>query len=461
MPDIRLDVATTRSELRRMHEQLAEGDGAAVTLGLGSPLHPVTPGQYSAWLQLILTWGQDTIERELEVSADTLVRVEERQPLSDIEVLAIFLAEVVLVNGEDVTSRVQPQVRQVLVDRDVLTEHHGDGSAPTLSLLLAAHTFTNRTSPELHAPWEGEVGVEETARSLYHDIWPLPRSTDGLRSPLVEFSEVAVPHDAPTHLTRVHVPTDHPAGPGAPFTPLGGRAPQIRGLARDMATEVRVQPKPLRDEVGEILFELIQNTEWHASRWAGGRTGASCRVVSFREYTYDRIELDAAEAFDPNFARYVLAAMTAAERRQGRQVKRITLGSANVVDSGVGLAKSVALSLDEGHMFNQQTEVNYLRAALSKNLKRGRRFSMGAIGLARVQQSLTNLNGFMAVRTGTVELLRDFVQRPFEPLPERARSAPPALLLDWIPPREEDFVVGPRVGTAVTVVYPVDFELST
>lgn len=459
MPHIRLEPSTTRSELRDAHEAISAGDGAAVTLTIGDNLQALTPGQFSAWMQLILTWGQDVIGRTLELSPEALERVQSRAPLSDIEVLAILLAEVIVVANVDVTSDVQPPVRDVLAERNVLTQHQGDGAAATWSLLLAAHTFTNRTSPDLHAAWEGELAVEETARTLYHDIWPLHSAPNALRAPLLEFGELAVPNRAPTHITRGVTTERTLNGQTQPFVNLGARAPRTRGLALSLATEVRQQSKPLHDEVGEMLFELVQNTEWHAAKWAGGRTGANCRAITFREYSYDRDQLQAAEAFDPNFVAYVRAAADYAQQRVGRRVERAIFGSVTVIDSGVGLARSVALSLDEEHLLSGETEVRYLIAALSKNLKR-RRVDLGNIGLARVQQSLTNLNGFMSIRTGTVELLRDFVTNPFEPLPERAHKAPPSLILEWIPPREMDFVVGPRLGTAVTVAYPVDFEVA-
>lgn len=459
MPHIRLEPSITRSELRDAHELIAAGDGAAVTLVLSDSLHALTPGQFSAWMQLILTWGQDVIGRTLELSPRALARIQSHTALSDIEVLAILLAESVIVADVDVTSDVQPLVREVLAERNVLTQHHGDGAAKTWSLLLAAHTFTNRTSPELHAAWEGEVAIEETARTLYHDIWPLPSAPNALRAPLLEFGEVALPNPAPTHITRWGATERAANGEIKPFVSLGARAPRARGLALSLATEVRQQPKPLHDEVGEMLFELVQNTEWHAAKWAGGRTGANCRAISFREYSYDRDQLQAAEDFDPYFVAYARATADYAQERAGRRVERAVFGSVTVIDSGVGLARSVALSLDEEHLLSGDTEVRYLIAALSKNLKR-RRVDLGNIGLARVQQSLTNLNGFMSLRTGTVELLRNFVANPFEPLSERAQKAPPSLILDWIPPREMDFVVGPRLGTAVTVVYPVDFEVA-
>lgn len=457
MPKIHLEWSTTRSELRQAHELIAELDGSPVALALGQSLRPNTPGQYGAWIQLVLMWGQDTTQRVLLLETDTIARISRGQPLSDVEIVAVLLAEEVWNGDVNVTEQVQPPARTEFVKRNVLTAHTGDGDELTSSLLLASHIFSNLTSPELHAAWEGELAVEETARTLYHDIWPMDTAPQVLRQPLPEFGEVAVPGNTPTHITRTELIPGDSNGAATHFSSLGARAPRQRGVALELASQHRSREKPVYDEVGEMLFELVQNTEWHASKWPGGRTGANCRVVSFREYSFDPGQLNAAEIFDPNFVKYVRAAAQSAQRRLKRKVTRVTLGSATVIDSGVGLARSVAMSLDEEHLLTPQTEVSYLIKALSKNLKR-RRVDLGNIGLARVQQSLTNLSGFMSIRTGTVEILRDFVTTPFEPLSGQPRKAPPSLILDWIPPREEDFIVGPRLGTDVTIVYPVAFE---
>lgn len=456
MSRIRLEPSVTRAELRDAHELIVAGDGAPLTLTLGDDLQARTPGQFSAWMQLVLAWGQDVSGRTLEITPAAQQRIISGDPLSDLEVFAVLLAETVLVTGVDITAEVQPPIREVLSKRRVLTSHHGDGVAATRSILLASHVFTNLTSPDLHASWEGELAIEESARTLYHDVWPVSSAPDVLRSPMVDFGEVVLPAGNPTHIART---TTIEGQDPKPISTLGARAPRARGLAHALATTVRQQPKPLHDEVGEMLFELVQNTQWHASKWPGGRTGANCRAIAFREYSYTKAELDAANAFDPNFVAYVKAAADRAQAQTGSRIGRVVMGSVTVIDSGVGLAKSVALSLDEDGPPSADTEIQYLIAALSKNLKR-RRADLGNIGLARVQQSLTNLNGFMSLRTGTVELLRDFVRTPFEPIPNRPKKGTSALIVDWIPPREEDFVVGPRLGTAVTIVYPVDYEVA-
>lgn len=457
---VQIEQSSSRAHLRAAHEAL---DGleaeSAVELELGSPLHPRTPGQFSAWLQLVLTWGQNFHTRHLRLTDEALTRIRTGADLSDIEVVAVTLATVVRnPDGSDVTAEIAPLVRDVLEQRDVLTTHSGDGDEKSASLLLASQTFTNATSPELHAPWESRLAIEETARTLYHDVWAPTSAPRTLRTPLVEFGEEAVPEKSPNHITRTRVPDRHPSPPkDGLFVNLGRRAPQPRGFALDWATAVRAQAKPLHDEIGEILFELIQNTQWHATSWPGGRTGANCRAIHFREFGFTREQLREAETFDPHFVAYARAVANFAREHVARPIERARFGAVTIVDSGAGLARSVALSLGEEHLLTSQTEVNYLIKALSKSLK-VRRADMGNIGLTRVQQSLTNLRGFMSIRTGTVEILRDFASRPFEPVAKFAGPPPAALFLDWVPENHDDFEVGPRIGTAVTVVYPVDFE---
>lgn len=454
MTTVRLGPATTRSELRDAHLRLAEGDGGAATLVLEDGLHSRTPAQFSAWVQAVFTWGQDVRGRTLEVSGAAVDRFAAGEALSDVEVFAAILAETIISDGVDVTAVVQPAAREILVERDVLTSHDGDGAGSMSSLLLAAHTFSNRVSPELHARSNGSFGIEESARTLYHDIWP---SEMPVRQPLLEFGEEAVTDGEHTYVTRRVTPDSHPHRPGQPFTNLGSRAPQIRGVARDLATRVRVQAKPLHDEVGELLFELVQNTEWHAVQQSGGRTGANCRALSFREYTYDLDALDPSTLFDPNFASYVGSVLETAHAAGHTELRQVTLGSVTIVDSGVGLARSVATAMGEDDRLNASTEIGYLIKALSKHLKR-RRAELGNIGLARVQLVLTNLNGFMSVRTGSVEILRNFVTKPFDFIdPAKPHTSTTPLMVEWIPADVNDFVAGPRLGTAVTIVYPVDF----
>lgn len=448
---IALNSYSTREQLREANLALADASDE-VTLALEDALAPRTPNQLASWTQLVLTWGQNLEQRLLELSTDTVRAFVQGRPPSDIEVLAVFLAgRVVDGDGEDVTDVVRGPARVALGRRNTLTHH--DSSA---SVLLAAHSFTNRTSLDLHALWEGKPAIDETARTLYHDVWPNPDAPTVIRPALLEFGERALTSGDTVRVARTSYPDGHPRA-GEAFASLGARAPRPRGAALAMATEARHQPKPLHDEIGEILFELMQNTEWHAAQWAGGRTGANCRALSFREFSFDPAELNDADRFDPAFVAYARAAVTAAQQRMGGRVSRASFGSISVIDSGVGLARSVALSLGDEAPLSEGAEINYLIQALSKSI-RVRRADMGNIGLPRVQQCLTNLRGYMSIRTGRVEIRRDFVNSPFEPLPPTARQAPPSLFLDWVPADPEEFVVGPLLGTAVTVVYPVEFE---
>lgn len=439
-----------------MHEALAAvGFADDVTLTLDDDLRPETPTQYDAWLQLVLTWGQSFKSRTLHLSSGTVSRIRQGEDLSDLELLAASLATEIKVDEQPID--VGKLVRDAVAERIVLTTHKGDGDAATSSILLAEHTFTNRVSPQLHAIWNGAPAIEESARTLYHDVWPESSESTALRPAMLEFGEEKrTLADGVSYVTRTSLPTTAHAGHGGDeFVNLGSRAPRIRGNALLLAAQHRHQPKPLHDEVGEILFELIQNTQWHATRWPGGTTGANYRAVIFREYRYDRSATKSAEKSDPVFAEYVRTVANDERARSNRSLGSVVFGTATIVDSGVGLARSVALGLGEGDLLTDSTEVAYLIRALNKSL-RVRRADMGNIGLPRVQQTLTNLRGFMSIRTGTVHIHRDFARRPFEVVPDVAGASAPSLFADWVDP--DTFVVGPRVGTAVTIAYPVEFE---
>ncbi len=451
---VNVEATITRAEMRDIHHALQElPPESEVALHLADNLRAHTPGQFTAWMQLVLTWGQKFAARQLQLSDETLNRVAADGELSDLEVLAMYLASsITSADGTDVTADVAPKARLVLERRRVLTRHKGDGS-PSLSLILAQHSLTNRVSPELHARWNAADAVEETARTLYHDIWVDSGGASDLRKPLLEFGERALPPQSPTHVSRVVSPIQED---DSPFRSLGSRAPRIRGLALAMATEVRQREKPVHDEIGEVLFELVQNTQWHATKWGGGTTGANCRLLHMREFDFDPAA-DTDVSYDPSYVAYARAAVREAERRSGNPITRATFGAVSVIDSGVGLARSAALSMEEGHLLNPHSEIRYLIAALNKSLK-VRRADMGNIGLSRVQQLLTNLRGYMSIRTGTVQIRRDFVTNPLQTVAPFRGEVPPTLFIEWVPPEEDELTVGERIGTSVTVVYPVAFE---
>ncbi len=272
----------------------------------------------------------------------------------------------------------------------------------------------------------------------------------------MEQDEQLVPEQAPTHITRTEWPVGHPLAESAtPFVPLASRTLSPTGRALELATQTRVQERRISDEVGEVLFELIQNTEWHGLPPQSGN-GRGCRVVSFDVAKTSRSTLPSLPETDSYFARYAEALLDefAADPSVDSSV---LLGVATIVDSGLGLARSAASALKQDHLFTTSNEVTYLIKALDKSVRVSRR-AMGNIGLPRVQQLLSNLRGFMSIRTGQTEIHRDFLRNPFEDLARHEGRTRPSQFVDWLPETYEDFAVGPRVGTDVTIMFPVAYE---
>jgi hypothetical protein len=225
-------------------------------------------------------------------------------------------------------------------------------------------------------------------------------------------------------------------------------------VAAEMISAIRVQSKPVTDDIGEVLFELVQNTEWHTARRPGGRTGRNVRVITFDRVVMGAQQIAALREEDSSFARYVENCL----RVHSQGARNVTLGVASIIDTGVGFARTAALA--SGATVDESNEISFLIAALGKTVRTSRA-QMGDIGIPRVQQLLSNLRGFMLVRSGRIEVRRDFIERPFEPINRTSpRASMSSQFVDWIPSRTEDFMVGERVGSEVTFCLPLDFELA-
>jgi len=129
-----------------------------------------------------------------------------------------------------------------------------------------------------------------------------------------------------------------------------------------------------------------------------------------------------------------------------------------VLDQGIGLAASAANALGESDNLGQNTEVGYLIAALSRH--KAVSFSRtGNIGLPWVQEILTNLDGFICIRTGNVEISRDMIASPVASRSAKKKAESSFGFIEWVSTSYDEFHVGPRVGTCVVFAVPVDYAL--
>jgi hypothetical protein len=458
--ELMLPDAGVRSAWLELHQAIESHDPTTpLVLALPGSLPDGGPSEYGLRMQAILTWGQRATRPVLRLTdyehGDDGTVFEDA---TDFHLVAGSLAHGILdQSGEDVTSDLSPLLRIALASkRELPALSPAQLERGRHSIVLASHIPRQSRSLDLHVKRDNTWGIEEDARTLYHDVWREHGVAESLRDPWMEQDEQLVPERAPTHVTRTEWPAGHPlAEAGIPFTPLAKRTLSPAGRALNLATQTRVQERHISDEVGEVLFELIQNTEWHGLPPQSGN-GRGCRIVSFDVVKIERAGLSSLPETDSYFARYVEALLNELSNDLGTDAS-VLLGVATVVDSGLGLARSAAGALKQDHLFSEKNEVDYLIKALDKSVRVSRR-AMGNIGLPRVQQLLSNLRGFMSIRTGRTEIHRDFVRNRFEDLSPPVGRARTSQFIDWIPDTYEDFVVGPRVGTDVTIMFPVAYE---
>ncbi|MBA4247285.1 MAG: hypothetical protein C0444_03200 [Microbacterium sp.] len=136
----------------------------------------------------------------------------------------------------------------------------------------------------------------------------------------------------------------------------------------------------------------------------------------------------------------------------------VTVAVVSVIDHGIGLAASAAKALNENSPGSEDEEIGYLMKALNRQFKVSSR-PLGNIGLPLVQQLLTNLDGFMSIRTGRTEISRDFIKTRLELKDIAESGSRPMRFVEWVPPSLNEFSVGDRAGAAVTFMMPVEYSM--
>lgn len=198
-------------------------------------------------------------------------------------------------------------------------------------------------------------------------------------------------------------------------------------------------------ELGDALFELMQNTDDHARTDASGYPlKVSVRGVHARALNGTR-ETRIASTSHRDLAEY-FSALPDEEYLTGDPSSRLRLVAVTVFDSGPGLAAKNLYA--RGHRGDVTAKIEL--PAMLNTLRRsdaGHAGGMRGLGLSRVQRYLTNVGGYAMVRSGRYRLTRDFLRLPFAG-DEDVRE-------HWFGGVQEPSPM-PRVrGTAITMVIPV------
>lgn len=397
-------------------------------------------------LQAVISWGRAKCTPILV--AEELFdagRFSERLARDDAFLLAAGMAAAV----SDEAGSTNPAAASLILSELERRTSFSEGKRPSPAVFLASHIPRLNRSLNLHARENSQWAIGEDARTLYHRIWEDPARPASLRRARGALGESMFQAGSGSFVSRVEPD-------GSPLRTLGERLYSPSETALKLVRRSKISQRRVEDELGEVLFELVQNTEWHAQTIAPGKTGKGFRVLSGGLHAIRLSGVEAAMDNDPPLGRYVRNVFKLAGA-DGSGDEEAHFASITILDSGIGLARSAAITLGQGHLYGPDTEVNYLSRALEKTVRVSHR-QMGNIGLPRVQTLMSNLAGFISIRTGNLEIHRDFIARPLTPSTVVRANSP--RFIDWVPENFAEFDVGPHAGTAVTIVLPVDIKVS-
>ncbi len=404
---LELSEKPTRTQLTRFHksiEALAPDEIAILRMPkVVTELHPLIFGSV---LQAIMTWGQMTSHTVLEIpwSHAELGGLLDAIQDSEYFVTAVILAEAVRTSdGIDVSENAQECATSALAQRnsfsDLAPGSHG-------AVILPTHLPRLASSPDLHAMTAGRQAIEEEARTLYHDIWPDGEQPDGLRKPWRAQGEVGVPPEDPTHITRIAWPSSHPLSPSdKAFQPVIRRRLSPNPDSMLHAHDSSVSGRDVSDQLGEVLFELVQNTEWHTLTQRGGLSGRGCRIVRVDAVNFSTLKLPDLEQDERHLSGYLGNLLHDASSDSVR------LGVVSVIDSGIGLARSAARALGNDAV-DDKNEVQFLMKALEKSI----RVSHRSLGKHRTASRPTDLDERTRIHGDSHRKSRDPTRLRREPI---------------------------------------------
>lgn len=197
-------------------------------------------------------------------------------------------------------------------------------------------------------------------------------------------------------------------------------------------------------EIGWVLRELFDNTDRHARTHADHITPLrpSIRMILMRDIQLPLAvlerELDKQTALPTYLAHEAHLGFESAHLKQMRRFAHIS-----VLDSGIGLPDRAR---SEGTNF--ASDIDAVIWCLRRYATRGSTSGRGR-GLNEVQRLLSDLRGYLHIRTGTVRFERDFVANPFlEDEEDRVVRRDSWRLADGLPCVS---------GTAVSFIVPTIF----
>lgn len=214
-----------------------------------------------------------------------------------------------------------------------------------------------------------------------------------------------------------------------------------------------------RSLVSRILYELFRNTQDHARRlWDGSLNPSSVRGVLVARHTRSYADWTQHLANCQPLSIYVRSLLSSLNKEIAKHERMthgqiavsdkssLTLLEISITDSGSGLAQHYLHTDLTQERLPAKREHDAVVECFNKHATSTNNPSRG-LGLHRVLTCLTDLGGFLGIRTGHLSLYRDLVLRPY---------GDKQIFHDWDTTGPATHNLHPMAfGTAITVLIPV------
>ncbi|MGG6380630.1 hypothetical protein [Paenarthrobacter sp. NEAU-H11] len=231
-------------------------------------------------------------------------------------------------------------------------------------------------------------------------------------------------------------------------------------LVRQFGSLVQVGPRSKElllqnaEPIAQILHELLDNTHRYARFHTDGLTALnpSVRLVKAEAVSQSLDVLVTRVKNQPllyNYLRHESHQSPLYQESVVQDMRRFL--EISVLDTGPGIAARRLEELRQSENPSLHMEISALFDCLRKHVTTSSNLSRG-LGLDHVQSTLTTLRGFIRIRTGRVELIRDFIASPYSPLEDPVEK--------W----DLDLAGQSRqkaCGSLVTMLIPTNFRRGT
>ena len=209
--------------------------------------------------------------------------------------------------------------------------------------------------------------------------------------------------------------------------------------------------KAFKESLNGILFELFENThKWARTSYTGKSLNPSVRGIYAEHYklSYNDIKDYTSSAGLQKYFQEI-------NLRTAKEYQYISFTEISIFDSGSGLAQRYSNS----EVLNIPLEIEYkhLKDCLMKHNTSHKEIGVAqgrGIGLYRIMELLDKRSGFLRIRSGRMNVFRNFLNQPF--IEENRPGLPPNYtLVNW----EEIASTGPTArekveGSVITLIIP-------